>query len=355
VFTSDPAGNFHLVYGMVDSGDEYVLYRPLPLKASAFGDAQQIAVNDIQLWEGPPIVQFDGQNNVYVFWKQVESLAIPATSTALYCNIKRASTASEFDPSSAAIVTDDLRGGDLWKPPFHLVGDVQVTPGGQIHAAWRSYDMMVKAAPLWYRLKDFDLDPAAGWHDPQPVAWIEDDSTTLGGGVNRMTLVRPAGDGTVHMFWSEAGFGGSSYDLHYAWLAPDGETWRDGGIATRATDLATSPYGAANNYFLDAGLEEDGTPFVLWTANPSGGGSGNIAYSHRWNGKWPVGLDLNGPDHALWMGDFWVGQDPEGKVHAIWMQEVDPFDHAGYYDLIHGNGVVPCPVFWRAPIEMIKG
>ena len=356
-FTSDPAGTFHLVYMMDDvgSGDEYILYRPLPLAANSLGQVQQVNSGDSEdIWfeHGPPIVQFDGDNNVYVFWKQWHQ---PEDIGAIYCNIKGAHVAT-FNQAAAARATVEPQ-DDHFMGEIAETCDMQVTPEGRIHIIWRTTESYGDESlyPLWHRAKDFDLSPSAGWHDAQVAAWVGSTGPWAynGGLAERARFVRPASDGTVHVFYVQyVSFDGGATNLHHAYLPAGSDIWHDGGIVTRATDLATTPYGYAYSYFLDAGVEDDGTPYVLWTSEPNdmdGGGNGNILYSHRQGGVWPEASDLNGPGNADVYGWFWVGQDLEGKLHAIWQQEVDPFNYNDYYDLMHACSPVVVQSAWRFP------
>ncbi len=368
VFTSDSAGNFHLVYLLDDGSYRYVLYRPLPLQAASLGQAQQLndEINEqIAMNTGAPIVQFDGSDNVYVFWRRGDSNTPPAPPyRAILCNIKGAS-AGTFQVANAAVVTDDPQDDEIpgiWPDSFHRIFDVQVASDGRIHAAWKMDDSSygtVGLYPLYYRTKDPGLSPGVGWHDVQAAAWLLNptNSSLWDGGICRSVFVRPAQDGTVHVFYSDVeriALVGETPELCHSYLPAGGTTWYSTGSLSRPTVQNVYPNKLGWTYFLDAGIEEDGSPYALFASDPAGifySSNGDVRYTHYWAGEWAFGTDVNGPEHATTYDDFWVGQDGAGKLHAIWMQEVDPFDNSDYYDLMHSDCPVSSETFWTPRFE----
>ena len=361
-FTSDPAGNFHLAYKEQIPGEyRYLRYRCMPVGEDSFGNAQE--VNDYEneqlSWSyEAPLVQFDGSNNVYVFWRRwYYEGSEPQPSRAMMCNIK--SVSSTFQASNATVVTVDSEGNGVPSGEFLPFFDVQVASDGRIHAAWKcdqSYGTM-GLYPLYYRTRDpGSLIPYTGWQPAEVAAWLIDPTDSGGyglydGGMGRSVLLRPAADGTVHVFYSDVERFPGDYcgNLQHAYRSPGTYTWYNTGSLSNPTLYSRYQInGGAYCYFLEAGIEEDGCPFSLFAANPSTWYlmNGDLAYTHLWAGSWAVGLDVNGPNHAETYGNFWVGRDPQGRLHAIWQQEVDPFENPSYYDLMHSHSPVSSDSFW---------
>ena len=363
-FARDLAGAFHLVYYIDDGEERYVLYRPLPLAAATLGSAQ--IVNDIDdeflsFDLGAPIVQFDASDNVFVFWRRWQE-SDGGPSRAIVCNIKGA-TAALFQPTRATVVTVHPYNGDgIISGDFIPVFDVQVAPDGRIHAAWKSDDNTYGTSgnyPLFYRTKSPGLNASIGWEDAQAAAWLQQPGNSTGwdGGIERSLLVRLAADGAVHVFYSDTIYepytGYYIPDLHHAELLAGSSTWRSTGTPNRPTvnESYPTPTYVPFSYFLEAGVEEDGTPFVLFSVDPYGyyasSAPDDIRYAHYWEGSWSLGTDVNGPEQGYSYGDFWVGQDPQARLHAVWQQEVDPFNYSGYYDLVHSYSPDPTLPAWN--------
>lgn len=365
-FTSDPAGNFHLVYKNNqdwDPNQRYLYYRALPVGSSQFGDEELVNDHSTELlsWTyESPIVQFDGSNNVYVFWRRWSYTGMQnEPNRAVMCNIRPAS--GTFQGTSATVVTLSPHDDSIFSGDYYPLFDVQVAADGRIHAVWKtdsSYGTN-DLYPLYYRTKAPGLIPFTGWQDAEVVAWLVEpaNSEIFGGGLNRTALVRPAADGSVHVFYSDMErYPGDYYvgNLQHACRPSGSSTWYStGSITDQTVDSRYMISGGAYCYFLEAGIEEDGCPFSLFAADPATGYSmnGDLAYTHYWAGEWAPGVDVNGPNHAEVYGSFWVGRDPQGRLHAIWQQEVDPFDNSGYYDLLHSNSPVVSGSFWAPEQE----
>ncbi len=358
-FTSDPTGDFHLVYKEINGiGVESICYRNLPVGQTAFGDYQ--VVNDpnsgLYSWDyEAPIVQFDGSNNVYVFWCGSNE------SPWVMCNIKSASGA--FQGSSATVVTLSPQEDSIVSGDYYPVFDVQVASDGRIHAVWKSDSTYgeIGLYPLYYRTKAPGLIPFTGWQDAEVAAWLVDptNENIFYGGLDRTALVRPAADGTVHVFYSDVErYPGDYYvgKLQHAYKLPGTSTWYStGGLSDPTVDSRYMVSSGAYCYFLEAGIEEDGCPFALFAADPATWYlmNGDVVYTHYWAGEWAVGVDVNGPNHADTDGTFWVGRDPQGRLHAIWQQEVDPFHSIYEYDLLHSFSPVASDCFWATEQEFL--
>lgn len=394
-FVSDAAGNFHFVHYLFyyyDYGPRMVAYRAIPTYASSLSAIQVVSdINDdYTVWNsGPPIVQFDGSNNVYVFWKRWRTESDTWPARAILCNIK--TPYGSFNPASRAIVTLDPTGYQTWLSNNMVMGgdflpifDVQVAADGRIHAAWREevYNSYTDYSlyPIYYRTKDPGTNPNSGWQEAQLVAYANSyyggsGNDVAGGGMNRSILVRADGDGNPHVFWAnrvtvqadDYGYGtyyyDAAFDLMHSYLPAGGTTWYSGGNAMAASNLALhNGRTYAYNYFLEAGIEEDGSPFVLSATNPNTVGlpfmqtdytNSDIVYTHRWAGEWQVGVDVNGPNQPEVYGFFWVGRDLQGKLHLLWQQEADPFAQysAGYYDVMHSNSPVSSGSAWNTKVS----
>ncbi len=376
-FTSDSSGAFHLAYYVVNES-RFVYYRPLPLAAATLGSTQ--IVNDINdetlsFDLGAPIVQFDGSNNIYVFWRRWQS-SDGGPARAIICNIKGGGL---FLPARATVVTVDPFVADgIVSGDFLPVFDVQVASDGRIHSAWKDPSSYGTSdhSPLFYRTKDPGVNASVGWQDAQVAAWLQQpgSTTSWNGGVNRSVLLRPAPDGTVHLFYSDTTYdnanGYNVADLHHAALLPGSSTWRSTGSPNRPTveQSYPSPNFVSWSYFLEAGVEADGTPFALFVVDPynvdfGSDSPGDVRYTHFGEGNWATGTDVNGPEHADVYGtsftsgqafelnqiqsSFWVGQDPQSRLHLIWHQEIDPFNFIDTFDLMHSNSPVPTLPAWN--------
>jgi hypothetical protein len=365
-FVSDAAGDFHFVY-YVTSGIERVLYRGLPTGAGAFGSAQDVSDSsqeDVDRNVGAPIVQFDGSNNVYVFWKDWDAAISPTES--MRCNIKAAG-ASPFVAAKTTIVTDHPYNNDtVGSGYFANHFDVQVASDGRIHATWKQDNNSYGNSglyPMFYRTKAPGTDASVGWDTAEVAAWLKDplNSVTWNGGVYRSALVRPAADGTIHVFYADATYnqpnGEYVADLFHSYRNAAESTWHGTGSASKPTTEVAYPKTNAGDitwpYFLDVGIEASGLPYVLFATDPYnyGGNSlnGDVFYTHRFAGAWAPGANVDGADHVDAYGDFWLGDSPGagGTLHAIWQQEVDPFDNSGTYDLMHSFSPTVSTSGWR--------
>jgi hypothetical protein len=393
-FVSDAAGNFHLAYYLFyysSYGPRMVAYRSLPTTASSFSTGQVVSdiADDYTVWNsGPPIVQFDGSNNVYVFWKRWDTDSGTWPGRAILCNIK--TPYGSFNGLNRAVVTVDPSGEQGWldnntvmSGDYLPIFDVQVAADGRIHAAWReevyNYSTSYTLYPIVYRTKDPGTNPQSGWQEAQFVAYANSydggyGNDLVGGGMNRSVLVRADGDGNPHVFWAnrvtaeayDYGYGTYSYDaafdLMHSYLPAGGTTWYSGGNTMAQSNVALhNGRTYAYNYFLEAGVEEDGSPFVLSATDPNTLGlpfmmtdytNFDLVYTHRWAGEWQVGVDVNGPDQPEVYGFFWAGRDPEGKLHLLWQQEADPFLPSGMiYDVMHSNSPVVSGSTWNTKVS----
>lgn len=346
VMLNDAAGNTHLVYNHNNGGsnEEQIRYRSIPQSAGnagAFGTAQ--IANDtssensllISSGQGVNELKLDGSNNVYVFWKQ--NATSGNSSRAVYGNFKSAT--GSFVRANAVAVTDTVEGDHISFGVWQEVVDIEVTSDGVLHAAWRvrQSNGPRDLFPVYYRTRS-----AAGvWSTAEVAAWAAVttyDSTGIADfGSEQSVLVRSASDGTVHLFYSDESL---SYDLFHAWKGVGSSIWRNGGNFTRAANLAFYPTDGFNfNYFVGAGVTSGGEPWVIYLVDADGTNEvhGDLVFTQRIAGQWPIGVDVNGPNEVRRSGTFWVDTDADGKVHALWQERVDPFNNQWDYDVMHAN------------------
>lgn len=340
VLVNDTAGNTHLLHAS-NNGQEQLRYRTIPAGAGDAGvfNAPQVVNPDdgqsIHFGQSvPPTVLFDGDSNVYVFWK---AFPTGGGGPQLICNIKPAG--GVFTRDNAAVVTDSPIGGSLGTELFPEIGDVSVDADGRIHAVWRDDNSFGTSNnyPVQYRTKSPGTNAQVGWSVAEIAAFTSGDPSNgnfAQAGFERSALVRSADDGSVHVFYGDE----SSTDLFHTWRSSSG-VWRNTGSLSRATVSAFAPAGIGSSFLLDAGLDEDGLPSVLFTSwmSISFGRNGDLHYTKQVAGQWAVGADINGSTHVEADGYFWAGRDGDGKLHVLWQDEVDPFDANGVFDLMHAN------------------
>jgi hypothetical protein len=367
-FVSDAAGNFHLVYYLDDGGHGRLMFRALPTSSDSFGTAQDVNNSSdeyLDFTSGAPIVQFDGSNNVYVFWKHYATDST-SPSQAMRCNIKAAG-APPFVAAKATVVTDHPYNNDtVGSGYFANHFDVQVGSDGRVYAAWKQDNNSYGnngLYPMFYRTKAPGTDASVGWDTAEVAAWLKDplNSVNWNGGIYRSALVRPAADGTIHVFYADATDnqpnGEDVTDLFHSYRNAAESTWHGTGSVSKLTTEVAYPKTNAGDitwpFFLDVGIETGGVPYVLFATDPYnynwGSLNGDIFYTHRFAGEWASGANVDGADHVDAYGDFWLGHSPGagGTLHAIWQQEVDPFDYSGTYDLMHSFSPTVSTSGWR--------
>ncbi len=357
-FAKDASGKLHLAY-YYDNSSREVRYRSIASGAGSFSLPQSVSDSSestITIEDGAPIVQFDGSNNVFVFYKRWDAASYPWR--AILMNSK--SAAGSFAAASETVVTESPNGDEI--PSFGSgndwagIVDVQVTSAGAVHAAWRSDDDGTTnfGYPVYYRYKAPGVNPASGWDEAQVAAYSTSaDGASASSGAFRSVLVRPATGGDVNIFYSESVgfFGPTLYSLMHAFKPVGEAAFRNGGNVSGPTNVAggTGAFGsAATNYFVDAGVDENGLPYVLMeTFYMSGFNSISLSYTHRWANQWIAGVDVNGvnvigTDDGY---DVWSGHDPDGRLHVLWRQVTDPFNSYAE-DVMHSNTLVESQTFW---------
>jgi len=349
---NDSLGVTHLVYGFNTGGNSTEQYRYRAITSGAgdagtFGAAQIISDSgsegSIYLSSSSgPILQVDGNGNVYVFWKQ--SNGNNNNGLVLVSNVKTAS--GSFVRANTVYATDDNPGfDDITFSQFYQMGDVYVTQDGQVLLEWRSNNTYGNQGlfPVYYRTRS-----AAGvWSAGEVAAWANqtprNDGSLYGGGAFKSTFVRSGSDGSVHVFYSDIdsiGFGFSGAQLYEATKAAGAVNWMQGGNVSRLGNYAFFTEGLANNYFVDAGLDADGVPSVLlMSSGLAGDSNATLTYTNRIAGQWLAGVDVNGLNEVLTDWSVWAGRDANGKLHCIWQERVDPFDvsNQNAVDIIHSN------------------
>jgi hypothetical protein len=362
-FALDAGGSIHLVY-LNESGTREVKYRGISPGGSTLGSAQFIYSGDDVAWSiNGPIIQFDAANNVYVFWRRNSG------SGPRMVVFNRKAAAGTFDPTANADASEDPVGGEIVSTygddyaPFTADFDAQVAADGRVHVAWQSSYSYGSPSqyPVWYRTRNPGSNPTTGWEDAVVAGWTRDpDSSRRLWYVGRAVLVRPAADGTAHVFFADLTtlVGPDMVDLQHSYL-PAGETaFRQGGSVSAPSNQAFQNANLlVNNFMLGAGVEEDGSPYVLFGADYvdvfGDGPSPDLMYTHSFAGEWHPGTDVNGLDRPYLMeGQAWVGVDPSNRLHALWPQEVDPFFNTDDYDVMHSHSPTPVQRHWTAPYRL---